>query len=249
MPVLLRAINDQAGVDFTYGANHMERDVLQKRIARLTTLKNVGGVFRDGLATYLRARAFAIKAHLGQMHGNSFYTCHLEEVEKVLIRFDYCSFRIRATAWLHDTVEKFHVTTSDINREFPGLVASTVDAVTTAPGKTREERNSATYARIKEGGRIALVLKLADRIANLEETILAGGDRLCTYEEEHSEFREALYEPGKADAMWEHLDTLIELRIEALNRQTLTAFANGVSSSNTPSKLQIEPSVSHPSSE
>jgi (p)ppGpp synthase/HD superfamily hydrolase len=227
----------------------MERDVLQKRIARLTTLENVGGVFRDGHALYLRARAFAIKAHLGQMHGDSFYTCHLEQVENVLIGFDYCSFRIRAAAWLHDTVEKSHVTMSDINREFSGLVASTVDAVTTAPGKTREERNSATYVRIKERGRNALVLKLADRIANVEETILAGGDRLCTYEKEHSEFRDALYESGNADPMWAHLDALIEVRTEAMHRQNLTAFANGVSSSNKSSKLHIESSVSHPSRE
>jgi hypothetical protein len=92
-------------------------------------------------------------------------------------------------------------------------------------------------------------LKLADRIANVEETILAGGDRLCAYEEEHSEFRDALYESGNADAMWAHLDTLIEVRTEAMNRQNLTAFANGVSSCNKPSKLNIESSVSHPSRE
>jgi (p)ppGpp synthase/HD superfamily hydrolase len=227
----------------------MERDVLQSRIGRLITLENVGGVFRDGLAAYKRARAFAIKAHLGQMHGDSFYTCHLEEVENVLIRFDYCSFRMRAAAWLHDTVEESRVTMSDINREFSGFVASTVDAVSSAPGKTREERNSATYARIKERGRNAVVLKLADRIANVEEGILTQHDRLSTYEEAHSEFRDALYEFGNADAMWAHLDTLIEVRTEAMNRQSLTAFANGVSSSNKPLKLDIESSVSHPSRE
>jgi (p)ppGpp synthase/HD superfamily hydrolase len=94
----------------------MERDVLQNRIARLTTLENVGGVFRDGLAVYERAKAFATKAQSGQMYGEKPFTYHLEQVENVLIRFDYCSFRIRAAAWLHDTVEKSHVTMSDRTR-------------------------------------------------------------------------------------------------------------------------------------
>jgi guanosine-3',5'-bis(diphosphate) 3'-pyrophosphohydrolase len=146
----------------------MERDELQKRIARLTTLQNVGGVFRDGLAVYLRARAFAINAHMGQMQGERFYTCHLEEVENVLIRFDRCSFRMRAAAWLHDTVGKSDVTMSDINREFPGFVASMVAALTSAPGENRDGRNSATYLQVKTHGGMAVVLKLADRIAHVD---------------------------------------------------------------------------------
>jgi (p)ppGpp synthase/HD superfamily hydrolase len=229
----------------------MERDVLQKRIARLTTLENVGGVFRDGHALYLRARAFAIKAHLGRMHGDSFYTCHLEQVENVLIRFDYCSFRIRAAAWLHDTVEKSQVTMSDINREFSGFVAFTVDAVTSAPGKTREERNSATYARIKERGGMAIVLKLADRIANVEEAIqaaiLKNDNKLSIYEEEYSEFRDTLYESTNADAMWAHTDILDEIGNQTLNRRNMAAFANSVSSSNPTPMPQVMDSVSDPS--
>jgi (p)ppGpp synthase/HD superfamily hydrolase len=229
----------------------MERDVLQKRIGRLTTLENVGGVFRDGHALYLRARAFAIKAHLGQMHGDSFYTCHLEQVENVLIRFDYCSFRIRAAAWLHDTVEKSDVTMSAINREFSGFIASTVDAVTSAPGKTREERNSATYLRIKKQGGMAVVLKLADRIATVEEAIqaaiLTNDSKLSMYEEEYSEFRNALYESKNADAMWAHMDVLDEIGNQTLNLQNMTAFAKSLSSSNQSPTSQSTASLSHPS--
>jgi (p)ppGpp synthase/HD superfamily hydrolase len=230
----------------------MERNVLQERIARLTTLENLGGVFRDGSAIYERARAFAIKVHMGQMQGERFYTCHLEEVENVLIRFDYCSFRMRAAAWLHGTVEKSNVTMKDINREFPGFVASLVDAVTIVQGESREQRNSATYLRIKERGGMAIVLAVADRIANVEEdsaAILKNDSNLSIYETEYSEFRDALYESGNADAMWAHLDTLIEVRTEAMNRQNLTAFANSVSSSNKPSNLEVASSVSHPSRE
>lgn len=226
----------------------MERHALQKRIERLTALENVGGVFRDGLALYLRAKAFAIKAHMSQMQGERFYTCHLEEVENVLIRFDHCSFRMRAAAWLHDTVEKSDVTMSDINREFSGFVASAVDAVTSAPGQSREQRNSAMYLRIKTHGVMAIVLKLADHIAHVEENsaaILKDYSKLSIYETEHSEFRDALYESGDADAMWAHLNTLIEVRTEALNRRNLVAFANGLSSSSNPTKLDVTSSLRH----
>jgi hypothetical protein len=181
------------------------------------------------------------KAHLSQMQGERFYTCHLEEVENVLIRFDHCSFRMRAAAWLHDTVEKSDVTMSDINREFSGLVASAVDAVT-----SREQRNSAMYLRIKTHGVMAIVLKLADRIAHVEENsaaILKDDGKLSIYETEHSEFRDALYESGDADAMWAHLNTLIEVRTEALNRRNLVAFANGLSSSSNPTKLDVTSSL------
>lgn len=179
------------------------------------------------------------------MHGERFYTCHLEQVESVLIRFDYCSFPMRAAAWLHDTVEKSNVKLSDIDREFSGYIASTVDAVTSVAGNILKQGNSATYRRIKERGGNAIVLKLADCIANVEETIRTG-DRLSTFEEEYSEFRDALYESGNADAMWAHLDTLIEVRTETLNRRNLAAFANNVSLSKKPSTRDVK-SVGHPS--
>jgi (p)ppGpp synthase/HD superfamily hydrolase len=229
----------------------MERNVLQERIARLTTLENLGGVFRDGRAIYERARAFAIKAHLGQMQRDKFYTCHLEEVENVLIRFDSCSFRMRAAAWLHDTVEKSDITMKDINREFPGFVALLVETVTSAPGKTREERNSATYLRVKKRGGLAIVLKLADRIANVEEAIqaaiLTNDSKLLIHEDEYSEFRDALYESKNADAMWAHMDIVDEIGNQTITRLKLATLANSVSSPTASSILEVAASVSRPS--
>jgi guanosine-3',5'-bis(diphosphate) 3'-pyrophosphohydrolase len=195
----------------------MERDLLEQRITRLISLPNAGGVFRDGLAMYERAKAFATNVHAGQTYGARPFTYHLEQVENVLIRFDYCSFGMRAAAWLHDTVAECNATAEDIHREFPGVVGVIV--------------SSMTCRRSKELGPNTVVLNLADRIANVEEGILTGDHRLCTSEEESSEFRDALYESGHADAMWAHLDTLNEFGAEALKQRSLTAFANGVSSS------------------
>lgn len=163
-------------------------------------------------------------------------------------------FRIRAAAWrLHDTVEKSDVTMSDISREFSGFVASMVDAVTSASRKTREQRKSATYRRVKEQGGHAVVLKLADRIAHVEEAIqaaiLKNAGKLSMYEGEYCEFRDALYEVGNADAMWAHLDALNEIGTEALNRRRLATFANRLLSFNPPRMLEVAASVSHPSRE
>ncbi len=195
----------------------------------MADLEHLGSVFRGGLAIYERARAFAIKAHLNQMRGETFYTCHLEQVEDVLIRFDHCSFRMRAAACLHDTVETPHVSMKDINREFPGFIASLVDAVRRVPGQSRDERNSAMYRSIKEHGINAIVLKLADRIANVEEAIRVSGDALSIYADEYTEFRDALYESTHAEAMWAHLDMSNEIGAESLTGRNLTAFASGVS--------------------
>ncbi len=188
---------------------------------------------------------------MSQMQGERFYTCHLEEVENVLIRFDYCSFRMRAAAWLHDTVEKSDVTMKDINREFPGFIASLVDAVTSVQGQSREQRNSATYLRLKERGGMAIVLKLADRTANVEEAILAtistNESKLPIHEDEYSEFRDALYESKNADAMWAHMDTLEEIGNQTMTRLKLTALSNNISSSNISSMPQLPESISHSS--
>jgi (p)ppGpp synthase/HD superfamily hydrolase len=229
----------------------MERNILQERIARLTTLENLGGVFRDGSAIYERARAFAIKAHMGQMQRDKFYTCHLEEVENVLIRFDSCSFRMRAAAWLHKTVEKSDVTMKDIKREFPGFVASLVDAVTSVPGQSHEQQNSAMYLRIKECGGMAIVLKLADRIANVEEAIQSAISRneskLPIHEDGYSEFRDALYESKNADAMWAHMDTLDEIANQTMTRLKLTALLSSISSPNVSSMPQLPEWIGHSS--
>jgi hypothetical protein len=188
---------------------------------------------------------------MGQMQGDKFYTCHLEKVENVLIRFYSCSFRMRAAAWLHDTVEKSDINMKDINREFPGLVASLVEAVTSAAGTTREQRNSATYTRVKERGRNAVILKLADRIANVEEAIQAAirtnDSKPPIYEDEYSQFRDALYESKDADAMWAHMDILDEIGNQTMTRLKLTALANSVSSPTAPSILKVPASVSRPS--
>jgi (p)ppGpp synthase/HD superfamily hydrolase len=147
---------------------------------------------------------------------------------------------MRAAAWLHGTVDKSGVTMNDITREFPGFIASMVDAVTSAQGKTREERNSATFSRIKERGGMAIVLKLADRIANVEEAISSNDISLSMYGEEYSEFRDALHEPGMADAMWEHLDALDEIGRQMVNQRNITALAKSVQERNVTLKHELK---------
>lgn len=84
-------------------------------------------------------------------------------------------------------------------------MANIVDAVSDPPGASRAARKAAAYPRIagREG---AVIVKLADRIANVE----AGGPMVDRYRAEQDGFRAVLRSDGVADEMWRALDA--ELR-------------------------------------
>jgi len=84
-------------------------------------------------------------------------------------------------------------------------VAGLVDAVTDEPGPNRRARKAATYQKIREAGHLAVRLKLADRIANVE----AGGSLTDMYRKEHEAFRRNLHTAGENEDMWRHLDGLL----------------------------------------
>jgi hypothetical protein len=91
-----------------------------------------------------------------------------------------------------------------------------VEAVSTEPGKNRKERNKATYQKIKKY-EYAIVLKLADRIANGRRS--KSGDpkfqahKFEMYKKEYPEFRAALY-TASVDTlpMWWELDRLFDFQ-------------------------------------
>jgi len=51
---------------------------------------------------------------------------------------------------------------------------------------------------------------LADRIANLENSIERKHNMLDAYKKEHEDFKKQLYVQGHAENMWTHLDLLIK---------------------------------------
>lgn len=149
------------------------------------------------------ARAFAVAGHGDQRYGERPYVVHLEAVRAVLRDFNHGG-DLAVAAWLHDVVEDTPTSQEDVRRQFGDEVAALVWAVT-GTGATRKERNASAYAKIRNHPRAA-ILKLADRIANVEAS--RGTDKLTRYRNEWAGFREAL--AGLGDPrMWDRLEATI----------------------------------------
>jgi len=171
----------------------------------------------EGAELVARARQYATKMHGNQMYGdNEPYTVHLDDVEAVLVEFGHTSPILLASGQLHDVREDTQVSKEEFEREFPGMVAVIVEAVTNEPGKNRKERAKLTYPKIAKE-RYAIIVKLADRISNgraskrkLESGDLQG-NKFSMYKKEYPDFRAALY-TSDIDIlpMWWELDRLFD---------------------------------------
>jgi (p)ppGpp synthase/HD superfamily hydrolase len=154
------------------------------------------------------AQSFAEVAHEGQKYGDEPYTVHLKAVAMVLCRFGCTDEHLLSAAFLHDVVEDTDVTIDQVNLCFGKRVADLVYRVTNEPGANRMARHVATYPKIKES-EDAVMLKLADRIANVEASV-EDPDKMKMYTKEWPFFKESLYTPGLHEPMWKHLVKLME---------------------------------------
>jgi len=154
-----------------------------------------------------KARQFAIEAHGGQKYGDAPYLVHLEAVVSHLADYDE---NARVIAYLHDVVEDTGATYRDVEDLFGPFIADCVAVVTDEEGMSRAARKSKTYrkmAKVEGKLELALLVKAADRLANVQ-ACLAGGDnrRLSAYRSEHPAFRAAAYRPGLCDEIWRAID-------------------------------------------
>jgi guanosine-3',5'-bis(diphosphate) 3'-pyrophosphohydrolase len=147
------------------------------------------------------ARVFAQSAHASQKYGDAPYDRHLTHVRSVLADFGYGG-ALGVAAWLHDVIEDAGVTKDDVEARFGGDVAELVWAVT-GEGADRKERNATAYAKIRAHP-AAAILKLADRIANVEAS-RAVTTKLAMYRSEWQAFRKALGDLGDP-RMWARLE-------------------------------------------
>jgi (p)ppGpp synthase/HD superfamily hydrolase len=164
--------------------------------------------------TIKEAREFAIKAHGEQKYGMQKwdYVYHLDQVVNVLMRFGHGDQLMLSSGYLHDVLEDVKTINKEAFRVQFEDCYPIVFAVTEEPGKNRRERHSKTLPKIKENPR-AVILKLADRIANaencqLELAITGKSSHLSMYQKEWKEFHEALYAPGQDVRMWQYLEEL-----------------------------------------
>ena len=167
------------------------------------------------------AMKYALTAHGDQQYGRKPYHAHLMDVVQVLVRFhdwDELSQHLINAAWLHDVVEDTDRTDVDILTHFGLVTSGLVFAVTNGAGATRAERHKEVYRKIRKTPG-AIVLKLADRIANLEQCVSHDrigrkpGKLFNMYADEWAGFQHELRghcagEGYIADAMWGRLDEL-----------------------------------------
>ena len=161
----------------------------------------------------------------GKMYGAQPYERHLQDVHDVLLRFDVTDRDMLAAAFLHDILEDTETDIWILDKVFGANVSELVWLVTDEPGVNRMERKEKTYPKIRQSIK-GTQLKLADRIANLENSIATKDQRMFRmYRKEHPEFVLALRQIGQLDNMWDHLSGLITRGEEVLvyNRELFDA--------------------------
>lgn len=161
-----------------------------------------------------RARAFALAAHGDQRYGDQPYAVHLDAVARLLEPYGQ---EAEVVGYLHDVVEDAGVTLERVREGFGDHVAACVALVTDQPGLDRAERKARTNAKLAKAegrARLALVVKAADRLANLRASVRAGaggrgGAKLEMYRREHPAFRDAARRPGLCDELWAEMEQIL----------------------------------------
>jgi guanosine-3',5'-bis(diphosphate) 3'-pyrophosphohydrolase len=158
-----------------------------------------------------KAREYALRVHGQQQYGDKPYVFHLDQVVALLRKYGEDA---QVIGYLHDTVEDTEATLAEVRREFGALVAECVDLVSDAPGPDRKSRKAKTYARLaKVSGpsELALVVKAADRLANVRMCIKENNcDLLRVYQQEQPTFYRSAYRAGLCDEFWTELHRLLQ---------------------------------------
>lgn len=157
-----------------------------------------------------KARDLAISAHGDQKYGMHPYYIHLDAVAKIVAEYGETAEII---AYLHDVVEDTNIQLSEIEAKFGRLISEAVDILTDEPGKTRKERKAKSYAkmaRVSGHAEIALVVKAADRLANMRACLDYNNmELLAMYKSEYPAFKEAVFRPNLCNEIWVELESIL----------------------------------------
>lgn len=163
-----------------------------------------------------RARAFALAAHGEQRYGDQPYSVHLDAVAEILTPFGE---EAQVVGYLHDVVEDTPVSLEMLRTEFGERVAKLVSLVTDEPGANRRERkarSNAKLAAVSAEDALALVVKAADRLANLRASAVGGADsKLGMYRREHPDFRQAAFRRDLCDDLWREIEVIIGPKVNS----------------------------------
>lgn len=163
-----------------------------------------------------------------QKYGDLPYIMHCNDVVETLRRFGIVHPLILSAGYLHDTLEDTNTTFAEIEVQFGTIVANIVEKVTDKmPGAPRGVRHAATYPELRKSSAARLV-KLADRISNVECSLdeedaqrancnmspSSKQPQIDKYRNEYPAFRAFLRSdqarPLIENNMWDYLDGLMD---------------------------------------
>lgn len=162
-----------------------------------------------------QAMTFARDKHGTQTYDEYPYFKHLENTYQVLIDHGFSEdnpedLPILIASWLHDILEDTATSYSDLKKIFGEEVAEIVFCVTDELARNRKERKEKTYPKIQSNSK-AIIIKVADRIANIKHGVLKGNDDfLQMYKKEFEDFERELRIYKHIDNMWETLSNLLK---------------------------------------
>ena len=155
------------------------------------------------------ARKYAIEKHGNQKYGELPYSVHLDAVAAIASEYGDGA---QVVAYLHDVVEDTDTTIQDIEDEFGSVVAGCVEILTDEPGANRKERKEKTYKKMAEVTgelELALIVKAADRLANINACIAGNNfDLLAMYKSEQPVFKRSVYRPKLCDSIWNKIELI-----------------------------------------
>jgi (p)ppGpp synthase/HD superfamily hydrolase len=158
------------------------------------------------------ARYLAISLHGMQKYDDGFpYYYHLEDVVDVLLEFGFTEDKYIISGYLHDAIEDTPISYNDIKKKFGEEIAEIIYCLTDELGRNRKERKEKTYPKIKSN-RDSLIVKLADRIANMKNSIKRGHRLGDMYKKEFPFFKNELYfKDDDIEPMWANVEYLTNL--------------------------------------
>ncbi|MCG7496462.1 HD domain-containing protein [Vibrio sp. Of7-15] len=166
---------------------------------------------------YLKAQTFARERHKNQNYGDLPYYRHLDEVAEIASPFGNLAMIV---AQLHDVLEDTDTTVDEIAHEFGFTVANAVFFVTDCEHDNRlirkknMNKNLACLNVEDDAGRLALLVKSCDRLANLRASKRISSYHFERYQKEHADFRAAVYRPGLCEAIWWEIEQLVKATVE-----------------------------------
>jgi (p)ppGpp synthase/HD superfamily hydrolase len=165
--------------------------------------------------TYHETLQFAISAHGDQKYGSNPYVAHLVAASMVLTRFNFSvvdpvsGLILHQAALLHDCIEDAKIEYKQLASRFGERVADIVYCVTDELGRSRDERHEKTYPKIRSNPD-AIIVKLADRIANAEFSTVSRSSQMDKYRREFPGFKQALFNGNNLE-MWNHLESVLSV--------------------------------------